>query len=140
MHPFGGVMILTWYLSNPIYVSLCKEDDRRAIILILNGLLCHVVETQYGEKDPPCSKELVKYQINQYCYVLCHKDAHEFLDWCLQFFYVFIWSACRRTKIFGIIHTVFPQQKPRFAGVLSQEHCSKATWVVHDRQVFFKKL
>ena len=123
-----------------MFVPLCKEDDTRAIILNLNGLLCHVVETQYDERDPPSSNDLVKYPINQYRYVLCHKDAHEFLDWCIQFFNVFIWSACRSTKLSGIIDKVFPQQKPKFAGVLSQEHCSKPTWVVQNRQVFFKNL
>ena len=130
VHPSEGVILLTWYLSDPICVPLCKEDDTRAIILNLNGLLCHVVETQYDERDPPSSNDLVKYPINQYRYVLCHKDAHEFLDWCIQFFNVFIWSACRSTKLSGIIDKVFPQQKPKFAGVLSQEHCSKPTWVV----------
>ena len=140
VHHTEGIIILPWYLPDLIWVPLRKEDDRRAIILNLNGLLCHVVETQYDEKDPLYSNELVKYPINQYRYVLCHKDAHEFLDWCIQFFNVFIWNTCRRTKLFGIIDTVFPQQTPKFAGVLSQEHCSKATWVVQSRQVFLKKL
>ena len=127
-------------LPKPMWVPLRKEDDRRALILNLNGLLCHVVETQYGDTDPPYSDQLVKYPINQHRYVLCHKDVHEFLDWCIHFFHVFVWSACRRPKLSVIIDRVFPEQKPKLAGVLSQEHCSKARWLVQDRQVFFKKL
>ena len=130
VHPSEGVILLTWYLSHPICVPICKEDDTRAIILNLNGLLCHVFKTQYDEKDPLFDNDLVKYPINQYLYVLCHKDAHEFLDWCIQFFDVFIWSACRSTKLFGIIDIVLPHKKPKFVGVLSQEHCSKARWIV----------
>ena len=140
VHPSEGIILLPWYLPDPIWAPLRKEDDRRAIILNLNGLLCHVVESQYDEKDPLYSSKLIKYPINQYRYVLCHKDAHEFLDWCIQFFDVFIWSACRRTKLFEIINRVFSQQLSKIAGVLSQEHCSKATWIVQSRQVFFKKL
>ena len=45
VHPSEEVIILPWY-PNPIWVPLRKEDDSRAIILNLNGLLCHVVETQ----------------------------------------------------------------------------------------------
>ena len=138
VHPSEGVIMLKWY--DEICIPLCKEDDKRAIILNLNGFLCHVIETQYDDIDPPYSNELVKYPINKYGYVLCHKDAHKFLDWCIQFFDVFIWSACRRPKLSRIIDVVFPQQKLKFAGVLSQEHCSKAKWLVQNRQVFFKNL
>ena len=136
VHPSEEVIILPWY-PDPIWVPLRKEDDSRAIILNLNGLLCHVVETQ---EDTPYNTELVKHPINEYCYALCHQNAHEFLDWCIQFFHVFIWSACRRTKLFQVIDKVFPRQKPKFAGILSQEHCSKASWLMQSRQVFFKKL
>ena len=38
VHPSKGVIILPWYSSNPIWVPLRKEDDRRAIILSLNNL------------------------------------------------------------------------------------------------------
>ena len=100
-------------------------------------MLCHVVETQ---EDTCYNIELVKHPINEYCYALCHQNAHEFLDWCIQFFHVFIWSAFRRTKIFQVIDKVFPRQKPKLAGILSQEHCSKSSWLVQSRQVFFKKL
>ena len=140
VHPSQGVIILTWYLPDPIWVPLRKEDDRRAIILNLNGFLCHVIENQNGEKDPSYSNELVKYPVNEQRYVLCHKDAHEFLDWCIEFFHVFVWSACRRPKLCGIIDAVFPQQKLKLAGILSQEHCSKSSWLLEDRQVFFKNL
>ena len=136
VHPSGKVIILPWY-PDPIWVPLRKEDDNRAIILNLNGLLCHVVETQ---EDTLYNNELVKHPINQYRYALCHQNAHEFLDWCIQFFHVFIWSTYRRTKIFQVIDKVFPRQKPKFAGILSQEDCSKSTWLVQGRQVFFKKL
>lgn len=136
VHPSGEVIELPWY-PDPIWVPLCKEDDKRAIILNLDGLLCHVVKIQ---EDTPYTNELVKHPINQYWYVLCHQNVHEFLDWCIQFFDVFIWSACRRNKVFQIIDKVFPEQKPKFAGILSQEHCSKATWLMHDRVVFFKDL
>ena len=44
VHPSQGVVILPWY---PICVPLQKENDRRDIILNLNGILCHIVETQY---------------------------------------------------------------------------------------------
>ena len=72
VHPSGKVITLPWY-PDPIWVPLRKEDDNRAIILNLNGLLCHVVETQ---EDTLYNNELVKHPINQYRYALCAPNKH----------------------------------------------------------------
>ena len=65
-------------------------EEKRTLILDLNGLLVHVVEPWHGEVLPEWEGELDKFYMEGGRVVLCHKDSHIFLDWCLQFFHVYV--------------------------------------------------
>ena len=64
MHPSKEFIIPPWLYSKPMWVSLRKEDDRRAIILSLNNLWCYVIETQFGENNSPYNDEKIKYLVS----------------------------------------------------------------------------
>ena len=139
IHPSGEVIFAEWY-PPPLMVPKPLVEEKRALILDLNGLLVHVVEPWQGEVLPEWEEELDKYYMEGGRVVLCHKDNHRFLDWCLQFFHVYVWSTSRGRKVNAILNQVFSQQRVRMGGELSQEHCARWHWTLYEKPIFFKHL
>ncbi len=140
VHPSGPVIFAEWYpLPDPIWVPKRLCDEKRALVLDLNGLLVTVVEPRFGEKPPAYADEMLKYDVLDK-QVFCRKDSHFFLDWCLQFFNVFIWSTSLSRKVMSICNTIFPEQVPKITGFFSQAHCTQRSWQIQRKPVFMKDL
>ena len=141
VHPSGDVIFAEWYPPpDPIWVPKLLADEKRALILNLNGTLVTIVNTRFGDKPPAYAEDLVKHTFNHYWEIYCRKDSQRFLDWCIKFFNVYIWSTEKEPKVEGILDCVFTSQRPLLAGVFSQQHCTRAPWLMHDEPVFFKDL
>ena len=118
IHPSREVIFVEWY--RPLMVPKPLVKEKRGLILDLDGLLVHVVESWHGEVLPEWEGELDKfYMEGGRVVLLCRKDSHRFLDWCLQFFHVYVWSTSRGRKVNAILNQVFSQQRGRMAGALS---------------------
>ena len=142
VHPSGEVLLAGWSpkISDAKWVPKLLADKKRTLVLDLNGLLVEVVESKHGQIPPTYAKEMKEYRMQDGRYVFCRNDSHQFLDWCIQFFNVYIWSTSRRLKVHAILDTVFKEQRERLAGILSQEHCRKKPWMVLNKPVFLKHL
>ena len=58
IHPSGEVIFAEWYLPPPLMVPKPLVEEKRALILDLNGLLVHVVEPWHGEVLPEWEGEV----------------------------------------------------------------------------------
>ena len=121
-------------------------ENKAALILDLNGLLLTTVNSGRGEIAPSYFN-LMK---------LCHwdrkgvdlavkADAETFLDWCFQYFDVFVWTCCMHQKAMQLLQACFPNQYTMFKRGYSQEDCHKEGDFTVDKlrngkPVFYKKL
>ena len=82
VHPSEDVIFAQWYpLPDPIWVPKLLADEKRNLILDLNGLLVKVVETKHdGHIAPVYTGKMTKYCMQDGRYVLYRKDSHSFLD------------------------------------------------------------
>ena len=121
VHPSGDVIFAKWYPPpDPIWVPKLLADENHALILDLNGLLVTIVETSFGQKRPTYADKMIKYNVKEGNWeVYCRKDSHKFLDWCIKYFNVYIWSTSMRHKMEVILQNVFAIQRPLLANVLS---------------------
>ena len=107
VHPSGEVIFAEWWYLPPLMVPKPLVEEKCALILDLNGLLVHVVESRHGEVLLEWEGELDKFYMEGGKVVLCRKDSHRFLDWCLQLFHVYVWSTSMGRKVNAILNQVF---------------------------------
>ena len=100
VHPSEEVILAGWYhqFLDAIWVPKLLADEKRTLVLDLNGLLVQVVESKHGKIPPTYAKEMKEYRMQDGRYVFCRNDSHKFLDWCIQFFNVYIWSTSHGLK------------------------------------------
>lgn len=95
---------------------------------------------QHGDVYPDWGKHmhLVEESINIWHFI--RKDAFTFLDFCMQWFEVWIWSTNRLQRTRRIIELCFPQHYQKFNVIAGQAACQKTDLLIGYQFVYHKNL
>ncbi len=146
---FKEDLLLRWHHSLVTHVPRNKRvpppsdtirKQRRVLILELNGVLLHTIEMQHGDVSPDWAKHMHLVEENTSVWHLICKDAFTFLDFCMEWFEVWIWSANRLQRTRRILELCFPQHHQKFKVVAGQAACQKTDLLIGYRFVYHKNL
>lgn len=116
------------------------RKQRRVLILELNGVLLKTIEMQHGDVCPDWAKHMHLVEENTSVWHLIRKDAFTFLDFCMQWFEVWIWSTNRLQRTRRILELCFPRHHQKFKVVAGHAACQKTDLLIGYRFVYHKNL
>lgn len=117
-----------------------NKKQRRILILELNGVLLKTIEMQHGDLSPEWGKHMHLVEESTCVWHFVRKDAFTFLDFCMQWFEVWIWSTNRLQRTHNILKSCFPQHHQKFHVIAGQEACQKTDILIGYRFVYHKNL
>ena len=121
-----------------------EKEDRRALILDLNGLLlCHFKKNEQIPDYITQMTELTGLQHEERLFIM--PEATMFLLWCMDNFTIFIWSTTSEQRMENLFKLAFPEIYSRLRGnFLNQAHCKPHNnWETipgTDKPILFKCL
>ena len=123
---------------------LPEKEDRRALILDLNGLLlCHFKQNEQIPEYVTQMTEVEGLRHGERLFVM--PEGAMFLLWCMENFTVFIWSATSKQRMETLFRLAFPEIYPRLRDqFLNQAQCKPfKNWDTipgTDKPILFKCL
>lgn len=142
-------VLLGWHQSLVTHVPRRKrvpapsdtiKKQRRVLILELNGVLLKTIEMQHGDVFSDWAKHMHLVEESTSIWHLIRKDAFTFLDFCMQWFEVWIWSASRLQRTRRILELCFPQHHQKFKVIAGQAACQKTDLLIGYQFVYHKNL
>ena len=67
-------------------------------------------------------------------------DAEYFLNFCFEFFEVWIWSCHSLKKAQHILKTCFPMQYHKFKIIMDKKHCQNSNFMIGYKRAYHKNL
>ena len=123
---------------------LPETEDRRALILDLNGLLlCHFKQKEHIPNYVTQMTEVTGLRHGEKLFIM--PEATKFLLWCMENFTVFIWSTTSEQRMENLFKLAFSEIYSRLRdNFLNQTHCKPhnncETMPGTDKLVLFKCL
>ncbi|MCO5562006.1 hypothetical protein L7F22_015632 [Adiantum nelumboides] len=120
----------------PIFLE-SVQNDPRALILDMNGLLIHKVNLSKDMVFPTWNLQYdqILEKRPRRIYFLVRPDARQFLLWAATHFNVFIWSSTMEHNVVKHFCDCFPGLRGLVAGYIAQNSCD----VLHNHKIKGKK-
>ena len=93
----------------PYHLPLALKGKKRVLILDLEGLLLKTFELRYGDSMPTWTQYMQLLKDENEVYHVVRPDVETFLDFCDEYFELWIWSFYNLTRVKHITQKCFPE-------------------------------
>ncbi len=124
----------------PYHLPFIVKDIKRVLILDLEGLLLKTIEMRHGDSMPAWAQHMRLVEDKNEVYHVVRPDAEKFLDFCGEYFELWIWSCYNLTKMQHITQKCFPKHHTKFKMFMSNKNCQNPNIMLGLKRVYHKNL
>lgn len=124
----------------PYHLLFAMKKTRRVLILDLEGLLLKTIEVKHGDSMPAWTQHMRIVEDKDEVYHVVRPDTEMFLDFCAEYFELWIWSCYNLTRVKHITQKCFPEHYIKFKVFMSNKNCQNPNIMLGFTRVYHKNL
>ena len=121
------------------YLLASFKKKKKALILDLEGVLLATFELHADVSTPSWANHMRIVEDNNEIHAV-RPDAEYFLNFCFEFFEVWIWSCHPLKKAQHIMEMCFPTQYHKFKIVMDKKYCQNSNFMIGYKRAYHKNL